>query len=77
MHCSIRPGRVADIEIGLHYIWLFAVILVARSLAVGYFPSVVPGVDVGTFWLGVGAALLLSASCYRTGSATRWRSAEA
>jgi hypothetical protein len=46
-------------------------------LAVGYFPSVVPGVDVGTFWLGVGAALLLSASCYRTGSATRWRPAEA
>jgi Zn-dependent protease/CBS domain-containing protein len=63
MQSSIRLGRVAGIEIGLHYTWLFAVIFIAWSLAVGYFPSVVPGVGAGTYWaLGVAAALLLFVS---------------
>jgi Zn-dependent protease/CBS domain-containing protein len=63
MQSSIRLGRVAGIEIGLHYTWLFAVILIAWSLAAGYFPSVVPGVGAGTYWaLGIVAALLLFVS---------------
>src|SRR5438067_839834 len=60
MQSSIRLGRVAGIEVGLHYTWLFAVILIAWSLAVGYFPSVVPALGAGTYWaLGIAAALLL------------------
>jgi Zn-dependent protease/CBS domain-containing protein len=63
MRNSIRLGRVAGIEIGLHYTWIFAVVLIAWSLAVGYFPSVVPALGVGTYLaLGVVAALLLFAS---------------
>jgi Zn-dependent protease/CBS domain-containing protein len=63
MQSTIRIGRIAGIEIGLHYTWLFAVILIAWSLAVGYFPSVLPGLGAGTFWaLGILAALLLFGS---------------
>jgi Zn-dependent protease/CBS domain-containing protein len=63
MQSSIRLGRIAGIEIGLHYTWIFAVLLIAWSLAAGYFPSVVPGFGAGTYWaLGVIAALLLFVS---------------
>jgi Zn-dependent protease/CBS domain-containing protein len=63
MQSSIRIGRIAGIEIGLHYTWIFAVVLIAWSLAEGYFPSVLPGVGAGTYWvLGVIAALLLFVS---------------
>jgi Zn-dependent protease/CBS domain-containing protein len=63
MHSSIQLGRIAGIDIGLHYTWLFAVVLIAWSLALGYFPGVVPGVGLGTYWaLGIIAALLLFVS---------------
>jgi Zn-dependent protease/CBS domain-containing protein len=60
MQSTIRIGRIAGIEIGLHYTWLFAVVLIAWSLAVGYFPTVISGVGATTYWaLGIIAALLL------------------
>src|SRR6266536_2969751 len=60
MQSSIRLGRIAGIDIGLHYTWIFAVVLIAWSLALGYFPDVVPGLGVGTYWaLGIIAALML------------------
>lgn len=63
MQSSLRLGGLADIQIGVHYTWVFAVVLIAWSLAVGYFPGVVPGVGAGTYWaLGIIAALLLFAS---------------
>ncbi len=63
MQSSIRLGRIAGIDIGLHYTWIFAVVLIAWSLAVGYFPDVVPGLGVGTYWaLGIIAALMLFVS---------------
>ncbi len=48
MHSSVRPGRIAGIEIGIHYTWLFAFVLVAWSLADGYFPSDAPGLSPTT-----------------------------
>ncbi len=63
MHSSVRLGRLAGIDIGIHYTWLFAFALIAWSLAVGYFPGAVPGAGAGTDWaLGIIAALLLFAS---------------
>jgi Zn-dependent protease len=63
MRSSVRLGRLAGIQIGIHYTWLFAFILIAWSLAVGYFPGVVPGVGAGMDWaLGIIGALLLFAS---------------
>lgn len=56
-------GRLADIEIGVHYTWLIAFALVAYSLAVGFFPSLFPGLDTGTYWaIGAVATLLLFVS---------------
>src|SRR6266567_282089 len=63
MQSSVRLARIAGIDIGIHYTWLFAFVLIAWSLAVGYFPGVVPGVGAGLHWaLGIIAALLLFAS---------------
>jgi Zn-dependent protease/CBS domain-containing protein len=63
MQGSVRIGRIAGIEIGIHYSWLFAAALVAWSLAQGFFPSNYPGWSEGTYWLtGTLAALALFAS---------------
>src|ERR671929_58625 len=63
MKSSIRLGRVAGIEVGIHYTWLFAFALIAWSLAAGFFPSATPGLAAPTYWLlGVAAALGLFAS---------------
>jgi Zn-dependent protease/CBS domain-containing protein len=63
MHNCIRVGRIGGIEIDLHYTWLLAFILISWSLAVGYFPSVLPSASVVVYWtLGVLAALLLFVS---------------
>src|SRR5919206_287162 len=63
MKSSIRLGRVAGIDVGIHYTWLFAFALIAWSLAAGFFPSATPGLAAPTYWLlGVAAALGLFAS---------------
>ncbi|MFW6151149.1 MAG: site-2 protease family protein, partial [Chloroflexota bacterium] len=63
MKSSIRLGRIAGIEIGIHYTWIFIFILVSWSLAQGFFPQYYPGWDQVTYWLtGVIAALLLFVS---------------
>src|SRR6266567_6623277 len=63
MSGSFRLGRLAGIEVGIHYTWLFALVLITWSLAEGYFPAVFPGFDPITNWvLGLVSALLLFAS---------------
>jgi Zn-dependent protease len=63
MKNSIRLGRVAGIDVGIHYTWLFAFALIAWSLAAGFFPSAAPGLAAPTYWLlGAAAALGLFAS---------------
>jgi len=60
---SLQLGQLACIKIGIHYIWLFAFVLIAWSLATRYFPSVVPSAGGVAYWaLGGSAALLLFAS---------------
>jgi len=63
MKASFRLGRIAGIEIGIHYTWLLAFALISWSLAQGLFPQVYPGWSTGTYWItGILAALLLFAS---------------
>src|SRR5947207_13535252 len=59
MQSSIRLGRIAGIEIGVHYTWLLAFGLIAWSLASGL-PHLYPRWPETTYWLvGAAAALLL------------------
>lgn len=63
MKGAIRLGSIRGIEIGIHYNWLLIFLLVAWSLAMGYFPQTYPGWDRLTYWItGVIASLLLFVS---------------
>ena len=63
MQGSLKLGGIAGIEIRVHYTWLFAFILIAWSLAQGYFPFSNPGLGAATSWiLAVASALLLFGS---------------
>jgi Zn-dependent protease/CBS domain-containing protein len=60
---SVRLFTVAGIEVGIHASWLIIFMLVTWTLAVGYFPDVIPGIEPLTAWaLGVLSSLLLFAS---------------
>ncbi len=53
-------GRIAGIEIGVHYTWLFAFALISWSLAQGFLPNFYPGWAIQTYWItGIFSALLL------------------
>lgn len=63
MHSSIKLGRVAGIEIGLHFSWLIIAGLTAWSLSTAYFPYRHGYVHPTTSWLlGIISALLLFAA---------------
>jgi Zn-dependent protease/predicted transcriptional regulator len=63
MESSFKIGRIAGIQIGIHYTWLFAFFLVAWSLAQGFFPANYPGWTEATYWIvGAVTALLLFVS---------------
>jgi len=63
MRGSLRLGRIAGIEIGINYTWLFAFLLITWSLAAGFFPQSYAGWNTATYWVtGVVAALLLFVS---------------
>lgn len=49
MNAPIKLGRIAGIEIGLHYSWLIIAILITLSLA-GHFQSLNPGWGSGVVW---------------------------
>jgi len=60
MKGSLRIARIAGIDIGIHYTWIIIFILIAWSLAAGYFPAEYPGWDGLIYWAtAVVAALLL------------------
>lgn len=60
---SLRIARIAGIDIGIHYSWIIIFILIAWSLAVGYFPAEYPGWEDLIYWAtAVVAALLLFVS---------------
>ena len=63
MQGSLKLGKLAGIELRVHYTWLIAFVLIAWSLAQGYFPLSNAGLETGTYWiLGVVSALLLFGS---------------
>ncbi len=60
MRGSFKLGKIAGIEIGIHYSWIFALVLFAWIFAQGTFPAVFPGWSVTTYWLaGVIVAIAL------------------
>src|SRR5919198_4921721 len=63
MQGSFKVGTIGGIAIRVHCTWIFAVLLIAWSLALGYFPSSSQGRGAGTDWLlAIIAALLLFGS---------------
>ena len=63
MKPSLRVGRIAGLEIGVHYTLVFALALIVLSLAEGFFPNYFSGWATTTYWAtGLLAALLLFAS---------------
>jgi len=60
MKGSLRIGRIAGIEIAIHYTWFLIFILITWSLAAGYFPVQYAGWEVWVYWVtAVAAAVLL------------------
>lgn len=51
MKSSLRLTRIAGIDIGIHYSWIFIFVLLAVSLAVALFPGQYPGWDTMTYWI--------------------------
>lgn len=63
MKSTIRLGRVAGIEIGIHFSWFFILILITWSLARGFFPTLNPAWGQALLWaLALISALLLFVS---------------
>lgn len=63
MKSSLRLFRVAGIDIGIHYTWIFIFLLISWSLAQGFFPQQYPGWGTATYWItGILAGLVLFAS---------------
>jgi Zn-dependent protease/CBS domain-containing protein len=51
MGSTFTLGRLAGIPVGVHYTWLFAFLLIAWSLATGFFPTVYPNWAPPTYWV--------------------------
>ncbi len=63
MKASIHLFRIAGIDIGIHFTWLFAFLLFAWTLADGFYPSYYESWSAGVYWgLGVLSSLLLFTS---------------
>ncbi len=63
MKASVRLGKIAGVEIGLHYSWFLVFVLVSWSLAVSFLPDRYPGWSAPTYWAtGAVSALLLFVS---------------
>jgi Zn-dependent protease/CBS domain-containing protein len=60
MGSSFRIGRIAGIDIGVNYTWIFAFFLIAWSFAVGVFPQLAPGAGTAGYWIaGLIEAILM------------------
>ncbi len=63
LRSSVRIATIRGIEIGVHYSWVLVFVVVAWTLAVGFFPFEYPGLGAGTYWaMGFAASLLLFVS---------------
>lgn len=60
MRGSWKIARIAGIDIGVHYTWLFAFLIISWSLAQGYFPQSYPSWSRTLYWAaGFLSAILL------------------
>jgi len=60
---SLTLGKIAGIEIGIHYTWIFAFILFSWLFAQGTFPVAFPGWGTATYWIaGIIVAIMLFVS---------------
>ncbi len=63
MRGSFKIGSLAGIEIGIHYTWIFALILFSWIFAQSTFPTLYPGWSVTAYWVaGIAVSLLLFVS---------------
>jgi Zn-dependent protease/CBS domain-containing protein len=63
MKASFKLFRIAGIDIGIHYTWLFIFIFFSWTLAQGYFPQVYKGWSTAAYWTtGIIASLLIFVS---------------
>jgi Zn-dependent protease/CBS domain-containing protein len=63
MRSSFTLGRIAGIDVGIHYTWVFAFLLITWSLADGFFPSTFSGYSPTAYWLlGIAGAVGLFGS---------------
>lgn len=51
MHGSIQLGRVGGISISINYSWVIIFVLLAASLALGWFPFLLPGAGQAAYWV--------------------------
>jgi Zn-dependent protease/CBS domain-containing protein len=63
MRSSLKIFRIAGIDIGIHYTWIFIFLFFSVSLAQGYFPVQYPGWSTAVYWLmGIIASLMIFVS---------------
>jgi Zn-dependent protease/CBS domain-containing protein len=63
MRSSLKIGRIAGIEIGIHYSWILAFFLFAWIFARGTFPQAYPKWTLSEYWIaGVITALMIFVS---------------
>ena len=51
MKANVRLGRIWNIPIGLNSSWFLIFALSTWSLAMGFFPAAIPGLNAGVYWL--------------------------
>ncbi len=56
---SLHLGRIAGIDIYIHFSWLIIFVFLTWSLATGWFPQLYPGWSTATYWLVSAVAALL------------------
>jgi len=63
MRGVLKLGKIAGIDIGIHYTWIIALVLFTWFFAQSTFPTVYPGWTVKTYWIaGTVASLMLFVS---------------
>lgn len=63
MEGSVRIARIFGVDVHIHFTWGIAVGLITWSLAVGFFPMLMPGLATESYWLlGLAGALMLFVS---------------
>ena len=51
MRGALKLGKIAGIEIGVHYTWIFALVLFTWLFAQSTFPALYPGWDTRVYWI--------------------------